>query len=556
MTATSRSPDAVAWSRRHGLVFAATLLAIALVPWTVGHWPSQDGPNHLAVAHVLATYADPGSPFPQYWSAQTGFRPSTALYEVLAAASRVAPLHTVEKCTISLALILLPVSVLLFAWRAVPQRAANVLLSLPLVLGFAFGMGFLSFQLAMAFGVIALAFGWEPRPSEAGAARVAWRHGVASLAYFLCVWWHPVVALMTGLALVLLEWRALLRWRAWLRVLVVVGPAAVFLVGAYLAAEASPPSSVDSRETFFSDPVSIIGSAFEYAIGYTPFELIPRIAALLLMLRYLARALRASPPYAEGAEAAVGRLVLAFLVLYCVLPGTLAGWKYCSARFLLYGWLLLPVAADFPPRLGRRLLAIGPALAGVALAIQWPFIHRASRQMEDVLDVGASLPRGAKVLPMDFNENVLGPQPTIDAWGELMVAHDAVASQIFAAGRPGMGGERFRALTFRPGVIDAATGTLPWSGFEMWSDVWRACADPRSPARWFVHVDVSCDDSLSARKQALREVIDRYDYVLMLGPARHGQELMASHLRLVSHIGSAWMYAVAHAAPLNSDSTR
>jgi len=40
---------------------------------------------------------------------------------------------------------------------------------------------------------------------------------------------------------------------------------------------------------------------------------------------------------------------------------------------------------------------------------------------------------------MDFNENVLGPQPTIDAWGELMVAHDAVASQIFAAGRPGMG---------------------------------------------------------------------------------------------------------------------
>jgi len=89
----------------------------------------------------------------------------------------------------------------------------------------------------------------------------------------------------------------------------------------------------------------------------------------------------------------------------------------------------------------------------------------------------------------------------------------------------------------------------------MWSDVWRACADPRSPARWFVHVDVSCDDSLSARKQALREVIDRYDYVLMLGPARHGQELMASHLRLSA---TSFRLDVRRrtCGPLNSDSTR
>jgi hypothetical protein len=545
MTETASSPDAVTWSRRHSLVFAPAVLALALVPWTVGHWPSQDGPNHLAVAHVLATYADPGSPFPRYCSLQTGFRPSTALYEVLSFASRFVPLQTAEKCAVSLALVLLPVSVLLFAWRTIPGRAVNVLLSLPLVLGFAFAMGFLSFQLAMAFGVFALALGWEPRPSDG--ARLTWRHGLASLAYFLCVWWHPVVALMTGLVLLLLEWRSLLTWTAWRRVLVVVGPAAVFLVGAYVAADPAPRSSVDSQGTYFSDPVSVVGAAFEYGIGYTPFELVPRIAALLLMFRYAYRAMRASPPLRAGAEAAVGRAVLALLGLYCVLPGTLAGWNYCSARFLLYGWLLLPVAADFPARMGRRLLVLGPMLAGAALAIQWPFIHRASRQMDDVVDVGASLPRGAKLLPMDFNVGVLGPQPTIDAWGVLVVEHDAVASQIFAAGRPRMGGERFRTLTFRPGVLDEEAGTLPWSGFEMWSDVWRACADPRSPLRWFVHVDVNCDDSLAARKKALEEVIDRYDYVLMLAPPAYGQELIASRLRLVSHVGSAWMYSVAHA---------
>jgi hypothetical protein len=547
MRPTSDGQGSATWSRKHTVVFVVALLATALVPWTVGPWPSQDGPNHLAVAHVLATYADRGSPFPQYWSVQTGFRPSTALYEVLSFGSRVVSLPTLEKALVSLALLMLPLSVLLFAWRALPRRAENVLLSLPLVLGFAFAMGFLTFQIAMALGLIVLALGWEPRPLDPGARALTWRHGLASAAYFLCVWWHPVVALITGLVLVLLEGRALLGWTAWRRVLVVVAPAATFLVVAYLVADAPSGPSVDAHDTHFSGPVSVVGSAFEYSIGYTPFELLPRMAALALIFRYVYPALRANPPHRAGPEAAVGRAVSALLVLYCVLPGTLVGWNYCSARFLLFGWLLLPLAAEFPRRLGRRLPVVGPALGAAVLAIQWPFIHRASRQMQDTLEVATSLPRGAKVIPMDFNVSVLGPQPTIDAWGQLVVDHDAIASQMFAAGRPRMGGERFRTLTFRPGVLDAATGTLPWSGFEMWSDVWRNCADPRSPVRWFVHVDGKCAEALAARKQALDEVIDRYDFVLMLGPSDAGRDLLAPHLRPVSHVGAASLYAVAHA---------
>jgi hypothetical protein len=544
-TVESCSPRAAAWSRQHTQALSVTLLAIALVPWTVSRWPSQDGPNHLAVAHVLATYAEPGSPFPRYWSVQTGLRPSTALYGVLAVASRFVSLASAEKCMVSLALLMLPLSVLLFAWRAVPRRAVNVLLSLPLLLGWAFAMGFLSFQLAMAFGVVALALGWEPRPAGA-IAPIGWRHGLASLAFAVCVWFHPVVALMTGLALVLLEWGSVLRWREWPRMLVVVGPGAAFLVGSYLAAPTPPEVSVGSPLTHFSDPVSVVGATFEYSIGYTPFELAPRIAALVLLFVFAVRGLRANPPHRASAEASVGRVVAVMLVLYCVMPGTLAGWYYCSARFLLYGWLLLPLAAELSPRVERRVLVLGPALAGAVLAIQWPFIHRASRQMEDVVDVGVSLPRGAKLVPMDFNESVLGPQPTGAAWGGLVVERDAVASQLFAAGKPRMGGERFRTLALRPGVIDVETGTLPWSGFEMWNDVWRPCADPRSPVRWFVNEKGDCQAALAARKQALDEVIDRYDYVLMVGPALVGQELFAPRLRLVSHVGSAWMYAVVH----------
>jgi hypothetical protein len=32
----------------------------------------------------------------------------------------------------------------------------------------------------------------------------------------------------------------------------------------------------------------------------------------------------------------------------------------------------------------------------------------------------------------------------------------------------------------------------------------------------------------------------------MVGPATYGQDLMAPHLRLLSHVGSAWMYTIVH----------
>ena len=106
--AASAAPEADAWSRRHGQVFAASLFVLASTPWTVQHWPSQDGPNHLAVAHVIATHADPGSPFPRYLSVKHGFRPSAALDVIFSQASRLLPLGVAEKCLVSATLVLLP----------------------------------------------------------------------------------------------------------------------------------------------------------------------------------------------------------------------------------------------------------------------------------------------------------------------------------------------------------------------------------------------------------------------------------------------------------------
>ena len=543
MKGTQQDVEQVAWSTRHTVVFTATVAVLALLPWTVRRWPSQDGPNHLAVAHVLMHYGDPGSPFPQYLDIETGFRPSTGVYEILTLLGRMVPLQTAEKVLVSLAIVLLPTSLLLLVRRALPRRSVNVLLALPFAVGWALAMGFLSFLLGMGFGIITLALAWDA-PREGGGKRpLGSRHALAAAAFFICVWFHPVGAMIAGLGLLLLEWRSLRRLTAWARILPVVAPGALFLVGSYAAAHNPPTSSVTSTETYFADPLTLVGGLFEFHLAYTPLELVPRLFALMVLVRFAYRGIRAYSPLGSTPEGGVARVVLCFVMLYCVTPAALRGWFYSSTRLLLFASLLLPAVAEIPARIGRRLLVVAPALTAAVLAVQWPNIRSTSQQMQDVLDVGASIPRGARLVPMDFTARLLGPQPLAHAWAELVVERDAIASQLFAAGKPRMGGERFRSLTFHAGVLDEATGSLPWSTYEGWYDVVRKCsAEPL--LAWLAFRSGDCAALLAERKATLDAVLDRYDYVLMLDPPGYARSLVASHLELLDTRGSVWMYRV------------
>lgn len=528
------STQPAAWTRAHTAVFAAGLAMLAAVPWLVRHWPSQDGPNHLAVVHVVRHYDDPGSPFPQYVTVTSGLRPSALQYQVLEALARVMPLGTAEKVMVSFAIVLLPLALLLLVRRIVPARAPGVLLTLPFAIGWMFGMGFLSFILSMGFGVATLALEWTP-PGEG--ARVKPRHLLAAAVFFVCVLFHPVAAVITGLAMLLLEGRRALRPAEWPRLLVVFGPAAVFLVQAYLRAPPSAQSNAAPLETDWAGPLEMFGGLFEYHVAYSLLELVPRVLLLVLLVRFAWRELRSRPFLDRGPEAALTRIVAGFFVLYLVTPHVLQGWFYCSARFLMFASFLLPAAAALPARVARS----APAIAGVftlaVTGVQLPDLVHTSRQMQDIVDVGAGLPRGSKVIPMDFTARLFGPQPLGHSWAQLVVERDAIASQLFAAGKPRMGGEKFRTLSFLPGELDVATGKLPWSTYETWYDVVRACRKRTSD---------ECTEKLGDRTSSIDKVIDRYDYVLMLEPPDYAQQLVAPHAELHERVGSAWLYAVRH----------
>jgi hypothetical protein len=403
-------------------------------------------------------------------------------------------------------------------------------------------MGFVSFLLAMAFGVLALALGWEA--PDGRAASGAWlARALAALSFLLSVWFHPVAAMITGLALLLLEAPTLARPSSWVRILVVVSPGALFLAASYLAARAASGSPEAHPDTHFADPLALVGGLFEYHLGYTPLELVPRAVALAILVRFAVRGIRAHSPLGSTAEGAVARVVVAFLLLYCVTPLALRGWFYASTRFLLFASLLLPAVAEFPAKLGRRLIVLSSVLTAAVLAVQWPSLRSASRELQDVREVGKAVGPGSKVVPMDFGARLLGPQPLAHSWAELTIERDAVASQLFAAGKPRMGGEAFRTLTFRPGVLDETTGSLPWSTGEGWYDVVRKCSSSHIIAA-LQSGSQTCDAILAERKSTLDRVLDRYDYVLMIDPPDYAVALVAPRLTLVASRGEARLFRV------------
>jgi hypothetical protein len=552
------------WRRRDGWLLALTLVALAAVPWTVRHWPSQDGPNHLAVAHLLRHFHDAGSPFPRYFDAQGGVRPSTLYYAVLVALADAVSLETAQKIAVSLAVVLLPLAGFAFVRRVAPARWPAAFLLLPLAIDWSVAMGFVSFVLALPFGILALALAFDadepskPNPPARG------RHAAAAALFFVCVLFHPVTGVLTGLALLFLEGPRLGRLGSWVRVACVTAPAALFLIASYVRAGSGPSGALAAPATTeWSDPFQVLCGVVLYHVAYSPWEIAPRGAVMLLLLGLAVKEARRRRLrewlHRTDAESAALRVVAGLLLLYAVLPSVLSDWYYCSPRALIYASVLLPAVAPWPAGWAPSASALGAALTAVVLGLQLPRITHLSEQVQEVIDAGVDLPRGAKLVPLHFGSSswspIDRPQPLAHAWAMLVLDHDAVAAQFFAAGRPRMGGDRFRTLTFRPGVL-APAGDLPWSSNEGASEIVLACRDPASALAAERPPTGKCAETLAARKTALDKVAERYDAVLLITPPDFARAALARGFTLLRHVGIAWMYAVPHPTVAAGDAER
>lgn len=393
------------------LLFAA-LVVLHLVPlWAFPFFPSQDGADHQAVAHVLREYDDPGaSLLRQYYRLNRESLPNRFVYFLLADVFAGLPVPLAEKLLLSLYVVLLPVAIR-YAVRGVDPGAGSLsVLAFPFLYNFPFHMGFYNFCFSLVAFFFALGW-WLRRQGRMGPPAVAMLAVLALWVYFA----HPVSFVLAFVAILtlagwgmLLEWRETGLWRglrAW-----VLPPFLAFLPALVLMAT-FVGQRLDRQVAGLSLWVRIKHLASLYSLVSMDRRVVVFSTAFAALLAAFAVAcvLRR-----RGREPRDGLLLVAlvFTLIYFVAPNDLSGGGFIVHRINLYVFLaLLPWLAGFP--LGRRerlLLQAGAVAVSLGiLGLLWPRYAQVNDGLKEVVAAGEHIPRDTTVLALSYAPFGLAP---------------------------------------------------------------------------------------------------------------------------------------------------
>ncbi|HEX4612958.1 MAG TPA: hypothetical protein VH092_32510, partial [Urbifossiella sp.] len=152
-------------------------VAALLVPvWVYPHFPTQDGPAHLASAVLLNRYCSPGTRFHEFFNVRPEPLPNWGAQALLTTLCYVFPPLIAEKVFVTGHLILFALSFRYLATGVVTGARVNSLLALVFAFNLCVWMGFYSFCL----GVDALLFclGYVVRRGRLGGGDAAVVGGV------------------------------------------------------------------------------------------------------------------------------------------------------------------------------------------------------------------------------------------------------------------------------------------------------------------------------------------------------------------------------------------
>ena len=178
--ARSRAADA------GGLLLLA-IAPLAALPWLLSYWPSVDGPNHLALVHILRRLGEPGNPFEPYLQSELRVGSYSLYYWLMLGLGRLMDLHLADRLVQTAIIAGLPLSVLYLIRRIAPERRHNALAIVPLATGWLVMLGFVNFLLGFLLGLLALGAVWGRRGGRVDpVAPPSWRARAAAGAR--CCW--------------------------------------------------------------------------------------------------------------------------------------------------------------------------------------------------------------------------------------------------------------------------------------------------------------------------------------------------------------------------------
>lgn len=196
-------------------VLLAILAILHILPiWLIAHFPTQDGPSHIANAVILKEHSQ-NELYKEYFQLNLQPFPNWFSHATMAMLLHVASPIVAEKLLITLYAILFPLSIFYFVDAVHPGKRLLGTIGFIFAFNYLFHMGFYNFAFSVPMYFFAVGFWWKHR-EEFG-----WRRLLILNAIFVFTYFCHMVSLVLALATIFLlaamtVSKARLRERLWL----------------------------------------------------------------------------------------------------------------------------------------------------------------------------------------------------------------------------------------------------------------------------------------------------------------------------------------------------
>lgn len=406
-------------TNRENLLFLA-LVVIHLMPlWTYHHFPSQDGPAHLANAAILNEYHEPDrSTLREYYVLNDRFTPNWAGHLILAGLMALMAPSLAEKVFLSGYVILLPLAIR-YAVTAIRQDSAFLaLLGFPFVYNYALHMGFYSFSYSLAMFFFFSGY-WLKHRERFGVRETVTLAALSLLLFF----GHIVSTVAAALEIVLMTmWlmvpelaRQLRRRRFSLRSLyaapmlkplcALVPTIVLFLLflvqnrqRSYVSWEDKPPPwtmvkdllSLHSLVSYEQREVWVARAVAGLFVGIVVYLLLSRRVPL-------------RPAFWNG----FALLAVLYGLIYLIGPSAVGSGSYIHDRMSLYPFLTLIIwfaPQSYGPIARRAIRVLAIALAGVLLGIHSLKYGELNDYIAEYLSASPHIEPNTTLLPIAFSQ--------------------------------------------------------------------------------------------------------------------------------------------------------
>jgi hypothetical protein len=359
-----------AGTRRFETALFLVLLGLhLLLIWVFPFTPTQDGPDHQALTHILREYDEPGAGLlRQYYQLNEEALPNWFIFFVMGQVLGFVPVPVAEKILLTAYVLLLPLSVR-YALRAIDPRAGFLaVLAFPFLFSFFFHMGFFNFCFSLTAFFFAVGY-WLKHAEEMGIGRTA----VLALLVLWVYFCHPSTLVVTVTVLLTLAgWRALLDlpplWQAvrrWLLVPLIACLPALVLMASFVRSRADSPV-VMMPLWRKAGSLATLHSLASLTIWTIP------VTIALAVLFYVVAALCLKERRGQGRRLQVGDgllLTVAGLTLaFFIAPDEISSGGFINDRLLLFPFLTAILWFGTRGHPARRRLGVQVAAAGIALA--------------------------------------------------------------------------------------------------------------------------------------------------------------------------------------------